>query len=84
MIAPPLAVRVALSLHAATPYVAGAYLAFVTVIGTYIAIMGVRQRRLRRQMADLAAEARERTARTAAPASESHDAPARRDPPHPD
>lgn len=65
----PLAVRVALSLHGALPYVAGAYLVGLTVIGTYVAIMGVRQRRTHRQLAELIAEARER-------ASPDSDAPA--------
>lgn len=55
---PGLAVRPALSLHAALTYVAGAYLVFVAVILIYVTIMARKQRRLQRQVAELAALAR--------------------------
>lgn len=68
------AVRVALSLRAALPFVAGAYLVALVVIVTYVAIMGVRQRRLRREIAVLTAEARTRAARLGMDSKESEDA----------
>lgn len=72
MSAPPFAVRVALSLQGALPYVAGAYLVGLAVIGIYVAIMRVRQRRTHRQLSELLAEARERApADSAAAAQES-------------
>lgn len=52
------AVRVALSLRAAVPYVAAAYLAFVALVAIYVAIMAHRQRRCRREVAELAGVAR--------------------------
>ncbi|MHB1570390.1 MAG: heme exporter protein CcmD [Solirubrobacteraceae bacterium] len=55
---PVLAVRPALSLHAALPYVAASYLVFVAVILIYVTIMTRKQRRLQRQVAELAALAR--------------------------
>lgn len=49
------AVRPALSLHQAIPYVAGAYVVFLAIIVIYVSIMAVKQRRLSRQVAELGA-----------------------------
>lgn len=56
--APLLAVRPSLSLHQALPYVAAAYLVVAAIVVIYVAIMARKQRRLVRQMAELAAVVR--------------------------
>lgn len=64
-----LAVRPALSMHAALPYVAAAYLTFLVLIAIYVAIMARKQRRLRRDLQELAAAPREQASVTPAPAA---------------
>jgi hypothetical protein len=44
----------ALPLHEAGRYVAGAYLAFLTLVLLYVAIMAIRQARLQREIEELA------------------------------
>lgn len=53
------AVRVALPLNLAAPYVAAAYGVFVILIGVYIGIMARRQRASQRQASELLALMRE-------------------------
>ena len=62
-----LAVRPALSLHAALPYVAAAYLAFAAVIVIYLGIMARKQRGLRRALQELTAASRQRASVTPRP-----------------
>ena len=45
-----------LTLHQSVPYVAGAYIVFLTVVLVYVAIMAVRQRRTERSLAELRRE----------------------------
>jgi len=51
----------ALPLHTAGPYVAAAYIVFVTVILIYVTIMAVRLRRNERELAELRREVRARS-----------------------
>lgn len=66
------AVRPALSLHEAVPYVAGAYLVFLAVIVIYVAIMAHKQRRLCEAMRELADKIRADES-TKAPRGEPHE-----------
>lgn len=52
------AMRTALSLTQALPYVAAAYLCVMAVIVVYVAIMALRQRRVREQVRELTEQAR--------------------------
>jgi hypothetical protein len=48
----------ALPLHTAGKYVAGAYLVFLAIVLTYVAIMAVRLARTERELAELARDVR--------------------------
>ena len=67
-----LAAAPALPLHTAGPYVAAAYIVFVALILTYVAIMAIRLSRTQRDLAQLKRDAvgRQREAGAAEPESE--------------